>query len=76
MLGPVTVEMLQAGGPSVPALELARNLGLMVAGGILLGLLIRHTVGPARITAMAMSSTGRALALILLVICSSTASPR
>lgn len=27
VLGPVTVEMLQAGGPSVPALELARNLG-------------------------------------------------
>ena len=69
VLGPVTVELLQAGGPSVPALELARNLGLMVAGGILLGVLIRHTVGPAQIDRNGHVFDGLgALALILLVI--------
>ena len=69
LLGPLTVELFQSAGPSLPAPRLALNLGLMVAGGVALAVAIRRLVGPARVDANAHVFDGLGvLALVALVI--------
>jgi predicted Na+-dependent transporter len=67
--GPLTVELFLPGDTTLPAHELALNLGMMVVGGIALGIVIRRLVTPARIDRNAHVFDGvAALALIAVVI--------
>jgi predicted Na+-dependent transporter len=69
LLGPLTVELLQSGGPSLAAPRLALNLGLMIAGGVALAVAIRRLVGPERVDRNAHVLDGLGLlALVALVI--------
>jgi predicted Na+-dependent transporter len=69
LLGPLTVELFQPAGPSLPALRLALNLGMMVAGGVVLAVAIRRLVGAARVDANAHLFDGLGvLVLVALVI--------
>jgi predicted Na+-dependent transporter len=69
LLGPLTVELFQPAGSALPAAELALKLGMMVAGGIGLGVLIRRYAGAGRIDANAHVLDGLGvLALLALVI--------
>jgi predicted Na+-dependent transporter len=69
LLGPLTVELFQPGGPSLPTSRLALNLGMMVAGGIALAIGIRRLVGPERVDRNAHVLDGAGvLALVALVI--------
>jgi len=69
VLGPLALTLaLPEAAVEVSAWRLARDLGLMIAGGTALALIIRRAVGPARIAAHSASFDGvAALAMLVFV---------
>ncbi|HUF56923.1 MAG TPA: hypothetical protein VMM55_10240 [Thermohalobaculum sp.] len=69
LIGPIVVEALIGAAVPIDAARLALRLGMMIAGGAALALLLRRLVGPARIRARARAFDGlAALAMIVFVI--------